>query len=65
MLNRKYSLKELRARQNLTQEETAKLLGISRRSYVKLEKEPMKVKYCTLLEVARILKVDIGEIDFR
>lgn len=65
MQNRKYSLKELRARQSLTQEEIAKLLGISRRSYIKLEKEPTKVKYCTLLEAARILKVDINEIDFK
>lgn len=57
-----YSLKELRARNNLTQEEIAKKLGISRQSYISIEKRPSKVNVARLSQIAEILGVTLGDI---
>jgi len=58
----KYTLKELRARANLTQEELAKKLGLSRQSYINIEKEPRKASCKRMVEIAEILGVGIGDI---
>ena len=58
----KYTLKELRARNNLTQEDIAKKLGISRQAYNKIEAEPSKMSVVRLSELADILGVTIGDI---
>ena len=57
-----YSLKELRARNNLTQEKMAKLLGISRQSYIKIEKNPQNVTCDRMTVIAKILGVSLGDI---
>lgn len=58
----KYSLKELRARNNLTQAEMAVRLGISRKRYIDIEKRPNRVLCETMVNVANVLGVDIGDI---
>lgn len=58
----KYTLKELRARNNLTQAEVACKLGVSRKRYMDIERNPNRVQCGNILKVANILHVDIGEI---
>ncbi|MFR3672346.1 MAG: helix-turn-helix transcriptional regulator [[Clostridium] innocuum] len=58
----KYSLKELRARNNLTQAEMAERLGVSRKRYSDIEKRPNRVLCETMVNVASVLGVDIGDI---
>lgn len=58
----KYSLKELRARNNLTQAEMAERLGVSRKRYIDIEKRPNRVLCETMVNVASVLGVDIGDI---
>lgn len=58
----KYTLKELRARNNLTQAKIAEILGVSRKRYIDIEKHPEKVSCNIMLKVAKILHVDIGDI---
>lgn len=57
-----YTLKELRARHKLTQQEMAEKLGISRQRYMDIEKSPSKVSCERMLSIANILDVDIGDI---
>ena len=57
-----YTLKELRARNNLTQQEIAEKLGISRQRYIEIEKKPSKVSVEKMSAIAKILKVGIGDI---
>lgn len=61
----KYSLKELRARNDLTQAKMAEILGFSRTRYAEIEKYPERVACRTMLKIANILQVDIGEISFK
>lgn len=58
----KYTLKELRARNNLTQAKMAEKMGISRRRYIEIEQHPEKVACRIMLKIASILNVDIGDI---
>lgn len=60
----KYSLKELRARNNLTQEKIANKLGVSRQRYIIIEKNPENVTCKKMIKIAGILGVDIGDIIF-
>lgn len=58
----KYTLKELRARRNLTQQNMADKLGVSRQRYIMIEKYPSRVSCRKMEVIAKILKVDIGDI---
>jgi len=58
----KYSLKELRARHNLTMQNMADRLGISYQTYFAWERNFGKVKLEKALQVADILGVTIDEI---
>lgn len=58
----KYTLKEIRARRNLTQQNMADKLGISRQRYIVIEKYPSRVSCHKMQAIADILKVDIGDI---
>lgn len=60
----KYTLKELRARYNLTQDDMAKALNLTRQSYINIEKNPERATVDRMMQIARILKVSIGEIFF-
>lgn len=57
-----YSLKELRARNNLTQQEIADRLGISRQQYITIEKNPLATSCERMVSIALILGVEIGQI---
>lgn len=57
-----YTLKELRARKGLTQQNMADKLGISRQRYIEIEKKPSKVSCEKMQAIAEILQVEIGDI---
>lgn len=59
---RQFSLKELRARKNVTQEEAAKALGIATATYNSWEKDISKVAIGKVWKVAEFYGVEIGEI---
>ena len=60
------SLKDIRLKSNLTQEEAAKLLGVTRRTYVnyeagKIDKSSLKYKYVVeTLQKAALRDLDHG-----
>lgn len=60
-----YSLKELRARHNLSQEKLARLVNVSTRTIINYEDDIVnlrKASYDTIEKLAKALKVDISEI---
>lgn len=61
----KYTLKELRARKNETQEETAKNLGISVQTYNAWEKDVSNVAVSKVYALAKYFGVSIDDIRFR
>ena len=58
----KYTLKELRARKNMTQEQVAKELGISPQTYNAWEKDISNVAVSKVQAVADYFGVQIGQI---
>ena len=61
-MEKKYSLKELRARFDETQTETAKSLEVSVPTYNAWENNPGSIKLSNLIKVAKHFKVTIDEI---
>lgn len=59
-----YRLKELRARYDLTQVDMAKKLGVAPLTYYRWEKDPKKVRFDKVAEIASILRVNITDIQF-
>lgn len=62
MENRQYSLKELRARYNMTQLETAKKMGVSLTTYNAWEKDIGHVKVSKVKELATLFGVTLNDI---
>ena len=60
----KYTLRELRARKNWTQKETAKKLGISEQTYNAWEKDVSGVAVSKVNALADLFGVKIGQIFF-
>lgn len=60
----RYSLKELRARKQWTQQETAKRLGISPQTYNAWEKDISHVAISKVNALANLFGVKIGQIFF-
>lgn len=60
----KFSPKELRARNNLTQREVAEMLGISINTYNAWEKDISKVSIGKVNALARIFGVELDDIFF-
>lgn len=60
----KYTLKELRARKNWTQRETAEKLGISVQTYNSWEKDISNVGVSKVQAVAKLFGVKLSEIFF-
>ena len=60
----KYTLKELRARKNETQEEVAKKLGVSTTTYNAWEKDISNIAVSKVYAVAEYYGVTIDEIKF-
>lgn len=59
---KQYSLKELRARKNITQAETAKNIGISVQTYNAWEQDISRVAVGKVKVLAEFFGVTIGEI---
>lgn len=57
-----YTIKELRARKNITQAETAEKIGISVQTYNAWEKNISKVSVGKVKALADLFGVTIGEI---
>lgn len=57
-----FSLKELRARNGLTQADVAKKMGIAIQTYCTWEKSLTNVKVGKVLQLAEIFGVDFSEI---
>lgn len=57
-----YSIKELRVRNNLTQAQSAKKLGVSTQTYNAWEKDISKVAIGKVDSIAKLYGVTIGEI---
>lgn len=64
MVDQKYSLKELRARKNWTQSETAKRLGISPQTYNAWERDISNVAVSKVQAVADLFGVRLDQIFF-
>ena len=62
MSSRQFTLKELRARKDKTQEEVAKDLGISLQTYNAWEKDISNVAVSKVMAVAEYFGVEIGDI---
>lgn len=60
----RYTLKELRARKNWTQRETAQRLGISEQTYNAWEKDVSGVAVSKVQALATLFGVRIGDIFF-
>lgn len=58
----KYSLRELRARKNITQSDAAEMLGISTQTYNSWEANFGKVKLRAAIAVASIFDVKLDQI---
>jgi DNA-binding XRE family transcriptional regulator len=58
----KFSLKELRARKDWTQQQTANKLGISVQTYCAWEKDLSNVAVSKVLAVANLFDVQLDEI---
>ena len=61
----RYSLKELRARKNWTQRQTAEKLGISVQTYNAWEKDISHVAIGKVLRIAELFDVELSEIRIR
>ena len=64
MDNQKFTLKELRARKNETQEQVAKALGISTQTYNAWEKDISNVAVSKVQAVANYFGVTLSDIFF-
>ena len=61
----RYTLKELRARKNWTQRETADKLGVSEQTYNAWEKDVSGVAVSKVSALAKLFGVKIGQIFFK
>ena len=64
-MDKKYTLKELRARKNMTQADVAKKLGISAQTYCAWENDFGIVKMRAAGSVAKLFGVKVDEIKFK
>lgn len=61
----KFSIKELRARKNWTQVETAKKLGISKQTYNAWERDISRIAIRKVQAVADLFGVKLSEIKWK
>ena len=61
----KISLKELRARHDLTQEKTAEIMGIARNTYFRWEKDIQHIPIGCLVKLLDYTNTDISEIKIK
>lgn len=64
MINTKFTISALRTNLGLTQEEFAEKLGITRRRYISIEKNPLDAPTKYIVRIARIAKVPLDMIDY-
>lgn len=58
----KFSLRELRARKNWTQAQTAEKLGVSPQTYNAWEHDISKVKISKVNAIARLFEISLDEL---
>ena len=58
----RFTLKELRARNNMTQEEAARALGVHPNTYRGWEQNPGMIQMAKLYAIAELFKVPIDDI---
>lgn len=63
-MKEKHSLKELRARYNLKQEEIAEIIGISHSRWSNLERDSTNIKINTALKISNFFNVPLELIFF-
>lgn len=61
----KSTLKELRARHNMTQEEVAKALGVHPNTYRGWERDPSMIQISKVYSIAELFDVSIDDIFMR
>lgn len=57
-----FSLKELRARKNMTQTDVAKAIGVSTQAYNAWEKDLSKVQFSKVVALANLFEVQLSEL---
>lgn len=57
-----HNIKKIRELKSLTQEEMANRLSMSQSNYSKLERDEMEFNMSRLLDISRILQVDLNEL---
>ena len=62
MVNMKNKLKVYRAMQNITQEELAKELGVTRQTIIAIEKDKYDPSLILAFKIAKFFKVQIDDI---
>ena len=60
----KHTIKSLRALNNMTQADLAKLLGVSLPTIIKWEKQPHSIPFGKVLQIVEIMGVSINDITF-
>lgn len=55
-------IKELRSAANLTQEQVAEQIGVSRQKYARIENGANSITFDILAKIAKVLKVSVGDI---
>lgn len=58
----KFSIKELRARKNISQEEAGRQLGVTLVTYGKWEKDPRNLKVSQAMELAKFYGVTLDNL---
>jgi DNA-binding XRE family transcriptional regulator len=64
MINTKFTISALRTNLGLTQEELATKLGITKRQYIFIEKNPLSAKTKYIVKIAHLAKVPLDMIDY-
>lgn len=64
-MERQYSLKELRARKEVTQKQVAEVIGVTRATYNSWEQDPGNIVIAKIYELADYLDVNVEEIKIK
>lgn len=57
-----FTIRQARVHAGMTQAEVAKVLGIDRGTYMKIEKEPPRATICQINKISEITGIPVGDI---